>query len=303
MKVLLLFLLLTLAAASPVFLVDNDYTFKHPTTYQMVYAEFSETNTRNKQFFAANFQTGEEILLEVFLPVATKDEVLVLQITSHETEFPIQEQYHHDAVHMVSLKKVFKVAKTAEVNTTVVIEVTGRIKGAHYAVSIGATAPFNILDYTVALPYIVQRIRIWTRTFYMPYFFLVLSIIYLLLWPLSRSRTWEILPKIASFAYISWMLDVMLQYFITIQFTNKKNIITFILHIIPNIVVVYFLLFSPVGKSNKQKEVFLGIGIGSLLIGGAGGYVGSILLLASAAKKITQYMHTKGSKEKLFCKV
>jgi hypothetical protein len=283
--------------------VDEDHTFQNPTNYQMVYAEFSEANTRNKQFFAANFIKGEEMVLEVFLPVSTKDEVVVLQVTGHGMEFPLKEQYTHDPINMVALKKIFKVSQTAPVNTTIVIEVVGRIKGAHYAVAIGSNKHVNIFDYTISLAYIVQRIRIWSRTFYIPFFFGFLTVVYLLLWPLSRVRTWEVFPKIASFAYVSWILDVLLQYFITIQFTTQRNIITFLLHVVPNMVVVYFLLFSRIGKSNKQKEMFLGIGLGSLLLGGAGGYVGSILLISSSIKKYTQYMDTKGSKEKLFCKV
>ena len=303
MMLFLFWLLLVSASGSPVFLTDTDYTFKHPTNYQIVYAEFSEENTRNRQFFAANFLKGEEILLEVFLPVATKDEAIVLQMTSHEREFPIQEPYTHDPINVLALKKIYKVQQVATVNTTIVIEVVGRIKGAHYAVAIGRDSSVNIFDYTISLAYIIQRIRMWTRTFYIPFFFLAFSIIFLLLWPLSRARTWEILPKLASFAYLSWLIDVLLQYFVIIQFTNHKNVITFILHILPNIIIIYFISFSAVGKSNKQKEVFLGIGLGSLVVGGAGGYVGSLLLLISAVKKITQYMDTKGSKEKLFCKV
>jgi hypothetical protein len=299
----LFWLLLVSASASPVFLTDTDYTFQNPTSYQIVYAEFSEENTRNRQFFAANFLKGEEILLEVFLPVATKDEVVVLQMTAHEREFPIQEPYKHDPITVVALKKIYKVETVATVNSTIVIEVVGRIKGAHYAVAIGRDSGVNILDYTISLAYITQRIRIWTRTFYLPFFFIAFSVIFLLLWPLSRARTWELLPKLAAFAYLSWIIDVLLQYFITIQFTNHKSILTFALHLLPNIVIIYFVVFSPVGKSNKQKEVFLGIGIGSLLIGGAGGYVGSVLLLTSAVKKITQFLNTKGSKEKLFCRV
>ena len=304
MNGLFLFLLiLNTVAASPVFVKDTDYTFKNPLQYQLVYASFSDQNTQNKQFFAANFKKGDEMFLEVYVPVATKDDIAVLQITSHQNEYPLEEPYIHKPVNVMALKKMYKIEKTALVNTTIVIEIHGRIKGSHYAVAVGKKQSFNFFEYTVLLPYIIQRTRIWTRTFYAPFIFLSLSILYLLLWPLSRNRTWELIPKISAIAYLSWMLDIFLQYFVTIQFSNAKSIWSFILHIVPNVVVIYMLIFSNIGASNKQKELFLGLGIASLFFGGAGGYVGSSLLLISASKKYFQYMDTKAAKEKIMCRV
>ena len=301
--ILLFLLILHSVAASPVFLKDKDYTFQNPLQYQIVYASFSDQNTQNKQFFAANFKKGDEMFLEVYVPVATKDDIAVLQITSHQNEYPIQAQYIHNPVNVMALKKMYKIEQTAVVNTTIVIEIHGKIKGSHYAVAVGKKELFNFFEYTIFLPYTIQRTRIWTRTFYAPFIFLLLSILYMLLWPLSRNRTWELIPKISAIAYFSWMLDIFLQYFVTIQFSNAKSIWSFILHIVPNVVIIYMLIFSNVGASNKQKELFLGLSIGSLFLGGAGGYVGSSLLLISASKKYFQYMDTKKAKEKIMCKV
>ena len=302
MLALLLLCFLPLLDARPIFIQDQDYTFAKPSEYEIVYAEFSKSSLTNKQFFAANFLKGDAISMEVFIPVATKDEIVVTQLTKH-TEQPLDEPFLHDSLTVVALKKKLHVQAVAEVNTTVVIEISGRIKGAHYAVSVGKNRSINFLDWTLFFAYIVQRTRIWTRTFYFPFIFLFFTCLYLLLWPLSRSRAWSVLPKISALAYLSWIIDTMLQFFVTIQFSSEKSILTFLVHIVPNAVVLYLIVFSNIGKSNKQKEVFLGIGISSLFIGGAGGYVGAFILLFSGAKKYLQYIDTKKTKEKLICKV
>ena len=301
MKSLLLLLCLSLSEA--LFLTDKDHTFADPTSYQIVYAEFSEDNTRNKQFFAANFLKGDAIKMEVFLPVATKDEVVVLQVTGHEMGFPKSETYVHDAANVLAMRKLFKVETMAQVNTTVVIQVVGRIKGAHYAVSVGSKPNFNIFDYTIALPYTVQRIRTWTRTLYFPYIFIVFTVLYLIAWPLSRARSWALLPRLASFSYFAWLIDVILQFFVTIQFSSKKSILTFLFHLVPNAVFVYMLLIWDLGTSNRQKEVFLGVSLASFVFGGAGGYIGAALLLFASLQKYFQFIDTRKAKEKIICKV
>lgn len=303
MRLQWLFFYLSVQLAHGMFLRDKDHTFEKPTDYQIVYAEFSEGNTRNRQFFAANFLKGDKMQMEVFLPVATKDEVTVLQVTGHGMGFPKGEMYVHDAANVLAMEKVFKVTSVAEVNTTIVIEVIGQIKGAHYAVSVGIKSNFNIFDYSIALPYTVQRIRTWTRTLYFPYVFVTFGLLYLIAWPLSRARKWALLPRLAAFSYLAWIVDVFLQYFVTIQFTSKKSILTFLFHIIPNAVYVYMLLFWAVAQSNRQKEVFLGVGLASFVFGGAGAYVGAALLLFASLQKYFQFIDTRKAKEKIICKV
>ncbi|MAD26208.1 MAG: hypothetical protein CMO44_18780 [Verrucomicrobiales bacterium] len=303
MNLFLFTLYLCLGCGQAIFLTDKDHTFKNPTDYQIVYAKFSEENTRNRQFFAANFLKGDKMKMEVFIPVATKDEIVVLQVTGHGMGFPKSEMYVHDPANVLAMKKVFKVTATAQVNTTIVIEVVGQVKGAHYAVTIGERNNFNIFDYSTALPYTVQRIRTWTRTLYFPYIFVAFTFLYLIAWPLSRTRSWALLPRLAALSYVAWILDVFLQYFVTIQFTSKKSILTFLFHILPNTAYVYTLLFSDVAQSNRQKEVFLGVGLVSLIFGGAGGYIGTSLLLFASLQKYFQFIDTRKAKEKIICKV
>ena len=106
--IVLFLLILNIVDASPIFLKDTDYTFTNPLQYKIVYASFSEKNTLNKQFFAANFKKGDEMFLEVYLPVATKDEIIVLQITGHQNEYPLKEHYIHSPVNVMALEKIYK---------------------------------------------------------------------------------------------------------------------------------------------------------------------------------------------------
>lgn len=302
MRCLVLFLLVQLCSGLPVFLRDKDYTFPDPLRRQVVYASFTE-QALNKQFFAANFKKGDHMHLEVFVPVATKDDVVVLQVTGHPDENPLKQKYSQDVLLMTPMKKVYKVDSVAQVNTTVIVEVSGLVSAAHYAVVVGKAHYWDLFETTIAFPYVVQRVRLWSRTFYLPFIYAAFVACYLLLWPLSRNRAWEFLPRLASLAYLAWIVDAMLQYFITIQFTSDKNIISFLLHILPNATVIYFVAFSQLGKSNRQKTLFLACGLASLLLGGAGGYVGALLLLVSAGQKYFQFLGTQRTKEKLICKV
>ena len=63
------------------------------------------------------------------------------------------------------------------------------------------------------------------------------------------------------------------------------------------------LLFWAVAQSNRQKEVFLGVGLASFVFGGAGAYVGAALLLFASLQKYFQFIDTRQAKEKIICKV
>ena len=122
-------------------------------------------------------------------------------------------------------------------------------------------------------------------------------------WTLSRVRKWALLPQLATLSFVAWVVDVFLQYFVTIQFTSKKSILTFLFHILPNAVYVSMLMFWDVAQSNRQKEVFLGIGLVSIIFGGAGAYIGASLLLFASLQKYFQFIDTRKAKEKIICKV
>ena len=62
-------------------------------------------------------------------------------------------------------------------------------------------------------------------------------------------------------------------------------------------------MFWDVAQSNRQKEVFLGVGLVSIVLGGAGGYIGASLLLFASLQKYFQFIDTRKAKEKMICKV
>ena len=66
---------------------------------------------------------------------------MVLQVTGHEMGFQ-SETYVHDAANVLAMRKLFKVETMAQVNTTVVIQVVGRIRCTHAVKEASRTSTF-----------------------------------------------------------------------------------------------------------------------------------------------------------------
>ena len=276
---LFLFCLLSVASADILFQTNDGYDFETPLTFTTVYAEFHDCN-KCTHFYTANYQENDEIAVQVLVPAHQTDKINVIKIFGPDPKLQLVTRYEVNHMLFSVGKIIYEIDTIASTNTSVILQIDSASPHAHYAVSVGKVSEFNFLNWTLKFPYLVQGVRYWMSTFVIYLFFLLLAFLYFITWPLQRYKSYVIFPKLAIFSYGAWLLDTFYQYFYIVQYTSDWSILTFLVHIVPNLIYITVLLV--VYETTLQKEfILLGVAIVSLFIGGGGAYLGSLFLIVA----------------------
>ncbi len=291
-----------LSYASILFKSNDGHDFEKPTVFTTVYTETVDCNGCSS-FYTANYKENEHIFVQVLVPAHQTDQINVIKIFGPAPKVQLKSKYEVNHMLFAVGKVIYEVDAVASTNTSVILQITSSSPHAHYAVTVGQTTQFNILNWTIYFAYLVQAVRYWMSTFVIYLIYIVLVFVYFVTWPFQRYKSYVIFPKLAIIAYISWILDTFYQYFYIIQYSSDYSILTFLVHIVPNIVYIVVLLI--VYETTIRKELILiVVCIVSLLFGGAGAYIGSLcLLIAYIGLFIMKGANKNKGKKILFCKV
>ena len=277
--VLWLFCLLSVASADILFQTNEGYDFETPLTFTTIYAEVHDCKGCT-QFYTANYKENDEIFVQVLVPAHQTDKINVIKIFGPDPKLQLVTRYEVNHMLFSVGKIIYEIDAIAPTNTSVILQINSASPHAHYAVSVGKVSSFHFVNWTLKFAYLVQGVRYWMSTFVIYIFFLLLTFIYFITWPLQRYKSYVIFPKMAIFSYGAWLLDTFYQYFYMVQYTSDWSILTFLVHIVPNIVYIGTLLI--VYETTLQKEfILLTIAIVSLFIGGGGAYLGSLFLVVA----------------------
>ena len=295
------FCCLKVAKGTLLFRTNEGYDFLSPLNTHLVYGQFNGCATC-KHFYTANFKAGDSIFLQVYVPPESTQVITVLKIIGPEPVAKF-DKYEIDSLHLVARKNIFEIDTKATTNTSVILEIVSNSPHAHYGVRCGKEDDLDILAYTISFGYLTQQLRMWSNTFVFLIFFLILNVVYFFTWPLHRYKTYVVFPKVAAISFLSWVCDAFYQYFHIVGFLNKFSFLSFLFHIVPNVVFVVLLTYA--FNRSAQKEVsFLVLAVLSFLIGGGGLYLGTLSLLVSYAGLITMKNRSEDKDKKiLFCKV
>ncbi len=282
-----------------VFRNNEGYDFTEPLRKTTVYSQFDECTTC-KHYYTANFKKDDHIFVQVFVPPSSIDVVTVIKMIGPQTT-KNYDAYTLDSVNLVAHKNIFEIDTTSESNRSVILEIVTNSPHAHYGVRMGSEANFNILDVTIKFGVVVQSLRWWNNTFLYFVFLTFTSVIYFLTFPLHRFKSYVVLPKIAALSYLSWVFDAFYQFFFITKYTSSFSILSFILHIVPNLTCAILLNF--VYEQTRNKELWLiVISCVSLVYGGGGLYIGFASLLLSYVGLMTMKQTNEGKdNKKLFC--
>ena len=288
--------------ANIVFTSNDGYDFETPSMFTTVYSEFHDCKACS-MFYTANYKENEQIFVQVLVPAHQTDAVQVIKIFGPAPKVQLKSKYEVNHMLFAVGKVIYEVDAVASTNTSVILQITSSSPHAHYAVTVGQTTQFNVLNWTIYFAYLVQAVRYWMSTFVIYLIYIVLVFVYFVTWPFQRYKSYVIFPKLAIIAYISWILDTFYQYFYIIQYSSDYSILTFLVHIVPNIVYIVVLLI--IYETTIKKELILiVVCIVSLLFGGAGAYIGSLcLLIAYIGLFMMKGANKNKGKKILFCKV
>ena len=302
MRWIVLLLLCSLSQAEYVFVSNDGYDFEQATISTTVYAEFHDC-INCQHFYTANFNADDDIFVQVGVPAQQTDTIQIIPIFGPDAVVSKSTVYEIDSFLFSVAKIRHQIDTTASTNTSVILQVTSNSPHAHYVVTCGKSSSFNFLDWTVLLPYVTQRARMWSSTFVWPFFFFIIAFLYFITWPLQRYKSYVIMPKLAIISFGSCICYTFYQYFYVVQYNSNFSILTFLLHIVPNL--VYIILLMIIYETTVQKEaVLIILAIVSLLVGGGGNYVGSLfLILGFVGLLLMKNKSQDKDKKLLFCKV
>lgn len=171
---------------------------------------------------------------------------------------------------------------------------------ARFALQVG-NVEYNFWQMTVGFPVLVQRVRIWANRFYLPFIFGVLSLIFFLSWPLQRKRpdSNTILTLLAMLSLLAWAGEAFYHYFLITSMSKQRSIVSFLLHILSNLSLLFVLGASLREGFNTRRTVTIVVALASCLIGGAGGYICPALLYLELVLLRTPH---KGKMSSVICK-
>jgi len=292
---------LQVANGSIYFRSNEGYDFLSPLEETFIYSQFNQCSSC-RHYYTANFLKGQRIFMQVFVPAHAVDTVTVIKMIGPPNTENF-DTYTLDKFNLVPRKILYEIDEVSQTNSSVIVEIVSQSPHAHYGVVVGHEQSINYLESTLWFAATVQRLRWWSDTFLFFVFYVFLSVLYFLTWPLHRFKSYVILPKLAIIAYLSWVLDAFYMFFYTTKYTAGFNFVSFLFHILPNL--TFVILLSFVYEQTINKEVWLlTISIVSLVFGGGGFYIGSACLLASYAGLMTMKNTNEGKDKKaLFCQL
>lgn len=156
---------------------------------------------------------------------------------------------------------------------------TGTSLEARFALRVGSV-DYNFWQLTVGFPVLVQRVRMWADRFYFPFIFGFLTLVFFLSWPLQKKRpdSNTILTSLAMLSLLAWTGEAFYHYFLITSMSNERSIVSFLLHIVSNLSLVFALGASLRETITTRRTVTIIVALASCLVGGAGGYLCPALL-------------------------
>lgn len=162
---------------------------------------------------------------------------------------------------------------------TIVLTVIGSSLQSKFAVLIGNNINYNFWELSIGFPIIVQRVRLWTSTFFLPFYFSGLCFLFLISWPLHRKRTPlpTIIRTLALLSLVAWLIDSFYSYFLVTEYSTAPMLTSFLLHVVGNVVFI-IVLSSTMEGEDRKRFVNIIIAVLSLCTGGGGFFLCPALL-------------------------
>lgn len=278
MQVLLGLLLVHASMALPVFYLEGNELDYKLTPNSLVHVQFPascETNCRASFSFAA--PAGK---LELAVLQDPRKAAKLFVSAENTAALRAQSGLVLDASTLTAYRRVQRIEETLSAEKTLVLNVLATSLEARFALLVGPRIEYDFWQLTVGFPLLVQNARQWSGSFYFPYLFGGLALVYFLAWPLRRKRprVQRILSSLAGLSLLAWVADAFVHYFVAAQETRERHVGTFFLHVVGNVCFLLVLFQTQDSALPTRRVASLSVALLSLLNGGAGLYLCPALL-------------------------
>ena len=186
-----------------------------------------------------------------------------------------------DPYSITAYQETYKIIeKDLATKKVIVLTIISNSLQSKFAVLVGDNINYNFWELSIGFPIIVQRVRLWTSTFFLPFYFAGLCFLFLLSWPLQKKRTPlpTIIRTLATLSLMARLMDAFYSYFLVTEYSSAPMLISFLLHISGNVIFIIVLSSSMQKGESAKRTINIIIAVLSLCTGGGGFFLCPALL-------------------------
>lgn len=186
-----------------------------------------------------------------------------------------------DPYSITAYEETYKIIEKDVANKkTIVLTIISSSLEGKFALLVGNNINYNFWELSIGFPIIVQRVRLWTSTFFLPFYFAAVCFLFLLSWPLQRKRTPlpTIIRSLALLSLVAWLIDAFYSYFLVTEYSSAPMLFSFLLHILGNLIFIIVLSSSMQKGESAKRTINIFIAVLSLCTGGGGFFLCPALL-------------------------
>ena len=170
-----------------------------------------------------------------------------------------------------------------------------------FAELVGNNINYNFWELSVGFPVMVQRVRLWQSTFFFPFYFAGLCLLFFLTWPLQRKRAalQTIVRTLALLSLVAWLIDAFYAGFVVSVFSSERKLSSFLLHVFGNACFVIILVST---EGTQARALNITLAVLTLLTNGGGFFICPALLFVDMLLLERRTGRERGKYSSIICK-
>ena len=207
-----------------------------------------------------------------------------------------------DPYSITAYEETYKIIEKDVANKkTIVLTIISSSLEGKFALLIADNINYNFWELSVGFPIMVQRVRHWQSTFFFPFYFAGLCLLFFLSWPLQRKRAalQTIVRTLALLSLVAWLIDAFYAGFVVSVFSSERKLSSFLLHVFGNACFVIILVST---EGTQARVINITLAVLTLLTNGGGFFICPVLLFLDMLLLERRTGRERGKYSSIICK-
>ncbi len=207
-----------------------------------------------------------------------------------------------DPYSITAYEETYKIIEKDVANKkTIVLTIISSSLEGKFALLIADNINYNFWELSVGFPIMVQRVRLWQSTFFFPFYFAGLCLLFFLSWPLQRKRAalQTIVRTLAMLSLVAWLIDAFYAGFVVSVFSSERKLSSFLLHVFGNTCFVIILVST---ERIQSRIVNITLAVLTLFTNGGGFFICPALLFLDMLLLERRTGRERGKYSSIICK-
>lgn len=297
MLFLLLFLASSASATSVVYLEGSsiEYTLKNDS---LVHVSFPVSCERNcKATFV--FEAADIDVRILTIPFSKSN---LMASVENSAALTTTNEILLDPYTITAYEETYKIIeKDLATKKVIVLTIISSSLEGKFAILVGNNINYNFWELSVGFPIMVQRVRLWQSTFFFPFYFAGLCLLFFLSWPLQRKRAalQTIVRTLALLSLVAWLIDAFYAGFVVSVFSSERKLSSFLLHVFGNACFVIILVST---ERIQSRIINITLAVLTLFTNGGGFFICPALLFFDMLLLERRTGRERGKYSSIICK-